>query len=108
MSAVKSTLVASMNIKESLSELDKSENLVQNFNKIPQEQPPFFKRKPVLMMLGMGFFGIVTVSTSVFFADTTLSNIAAESVKDIKPSILKNFAQEILKVGALSYDSNIK
>ena len=105
MSALKSTLVASVNIAESLSELNRSENLVQN--KISYEKP-FFKRKPVLMMLGMGAFGIITVSTSIIFGDSALSSMAAESVKDIKPSILKNFAQEILKIGALSYDSNIK
>jgi hypothetical protein len=105
MSAIKSTLAASVNIAESLSELNRSENLVQN--KISYEKP-FFKRKPVLMMLGMGAFGIITVGTSIAFGDSALSSMAAESVKDIKPSILKIFAQEILKIGALSYDSNIK
>ena len=107
MNALRSTLIASVNIQESLSELDKSESLVQNFNKIPHE-PPFFKKKPVLMMLGMGVLGIITVSTSVIFGESSFSGIAADSVKDIKPSILKSFAQEVLKIGALSYDSNIK
>lgn len=107
MNALKSTLIASVNIAESLSELDKSEKLVQNSNEI-SHKPPFFKRKPVLMMLGMGAFGIITVGTSIVFGDNAFSSMAAESVKDIKPSILKNFAQEILKIGALSYDSNIK
>ena len=106
--ALKSTFIASMDIAESLSELDKSEKLVQNLNEI-SHQTPFFKRKPVLMMLGMGAFGIITVGTSIIFGDSALfSNMAAESVKDIKPSILKKFAQEVLKIGALSYDSNIK
>lgn len=106
--ALKSTFIASMDVAESLSELDKSEKLVQNLNEI-SHQTSFFKRKPVLMMLGMGVFGIITVGTSIVFGDSALlSNVVAESVKDIKPSILKNFAQEVLKIGALSYDSNIK
>ena len=102
---LKSTLLAKEGVAGILSELVESVNLIEKTIKISPENQSLLKRKPVLMMLGMGALGFLTVGTSIVFGDKLLLSVAAPVVAGIEPPILTSFAKEIFKIGVLSYNS---